>query len=103
LWVVSIDPEGAVIPSRQCKHVNYISNSHIAHTQGPNAGQPREAEFLFAAYSIFTVRSVVWGMNGAPHRIEIDAASDNRGRGDGGDGRWAIPENCNRLPLVLWY
>lgn len=81
LWVVNIDPAGEMTPAKRAQHVNYVFNSHIVDA----AGQPREAEFLFALYLIFTVRSVTWG-HGAPHRIEIDAASDNREEAAGGGG-----------------
>ena len=44
-----------------------------------------EDEFLFAPYSTFTVRSVVWEANPVvntytvrPHRIEVDVLPDNR-------------------------
>eukprot|EP01046_Picozoa_sp_COSAG06_P035146 COSAG06_NODE_3745_length_4949_cov_10.597938_3_plen_70_part_00 len=62
-----------------------------------------EAEFLFAPYSIFTVRNVTWGQGGAPHRIELDAATDNLVQAEGGDGRWATPAGSEDLPLAPWY
>ncbi len=67
-WVVRIDPAGEHDPERRCKHVNFVSHSHV---QG-------EAEFLFAPYSVFEVRSVAWGEGGAPSRVELDAAVDNK-------------------------
>ena len=62
-----------------------------------------EAEFLFAPYSIFTVLSVEWGENGAPHRIELYAATDNRAQAAGGEGPWATPVGSEELPVVPWY
>ena len=61
-----------------------------------------EQEYLFAAYSIFTVRAVSWGEGGAPHRIDLDAASDNRPEAEGGEGRWATPVGSEELPLAPW-
>ena len=66
------------------------------------AGNPAEHEYLFAAYSIFTVRAVTWGVDGAPHRIELDAATDNSVSEEGGAGRWATPAGSEYLPLAPW-
>ena len=93
LWTVHVDPAGEADPSKRCKHVNLVQKSLV----------PGEQEYLFTAYSIFTVRSVVWGADGAPHRIELDAASDNRAEAEGGEGRWATPAGSERLPLAPWY
>ena len=79
--------------AHRCAHVNYVSHTHVG----------GEAEFLFAPYSIFTVRSVAWGAGGAPHRIELDAATDNRAEAEGGAGRWATPAGSEDLPLAPWY
>ena len=65
-----------------------------------------ESEYLFTAYSIFTVRSVHWGVGGAAHRIELDAASDNRVEAEAthrDDGRWGTPVGSETLPLAPWY
>ena len=44
-----------------------------------------------------------WGAGGAPHRIELDAASDNRVEAEGtGGGRWATPIGSLELPLAPW-
>ena len=99
MWVVYVDPEGETVPARRCMHVNYVENSHIKNSDGT----PREAEYLFAPYSIFTVRSVTWGADGVPHRVELDAASDNRAEAEGGQGRWATPPHSEDLPLAPWY
>jgi hypothetical protein len=61
------------VPAQRCKHVNFVQHSLV----------PGEQEYLFAPYSIFTVRSVSWGAGGAPHRIELDAASDNQAAAEG--------------------
>ena len=70
------------------KHVNYISNSHIMDANN----QPREAEYLFAPYSVFTVRAVTRGIGTEPTNvnIELDPAPDNA----------LEPED---LPLAPWY
>jgi hypothetical protein len=44
LW--QVDPEGGRNPMRRCMHVNLIKSSNLGH----------EREFLFAPYSVFTVR-----------------------------------------------
>lgn len=93
MWVVHVDPAGEHDADRRCKHVNYVSHSHV----------DGEAEFLFTAYSIFTVRSVTWGQAGAPHCIELDAATDNRVQAEGGAGRWATPVGSEDLPVAPWY
>ena len=51
----------------------------------------KELEYLFAAYSVFEVRSVDWCDDGSrPSRVVLDAALDNRQE----------PED---LPLAPWY
>ena len=61
--------QGATDPKYRCKHAHYVSNS--------NGG--REDEFLFAAYSAFTVLAVRWLPAAAdnPHVIEVEAVLDN--------------------------
>ena len=93
LWVIRVDPAGEHDLTKRCKHVNFVKHSLV----------PGEQEYLFTAYSIFTVRSVTWGSGGAPHRIELDAASDNRVEAEGtGGGRWATPIGSLELPLAPW-
>ena len=92
LWVVRVDPAGEDDTSKRCKHVNFVEHSLV----------PDEQECLFTAYSIFTVRAVAWGAGGAPHRIELDAASDNQPAAEGGQGRWATPAGSEGLVLAPW-
>lgn len=80
-WVIHIDPAGEHDPKLRCKHVNFVANTHV---EG-------EAEFLFALYSVFTVRSVTWAEAGSPHRVELDAAVDTN---------WSA-RICRCLPVVL--
>ena len=80
LWVIHVDPRGQHDPSFRCKHVNFVSSSHL----------PGESEYLFAAYSTFTVLSTHWGEGGTPSRVELEAASDN------------LVERED-LPLAPWY
>ena len=78
LWKVHVDPD----PSRRCKNVNFVRHSLVA----------GEQEYLFAAYSVFTIRRVTWSADptSTPHLIELDAALDN-----------AL---CSEdLPLAPWY
>ena len=98
MWVIHVDPVGQHDLSKRCKHVNFVQHSLIVDA----AGNPSELEYLFSAYSVFTVRSVRWGAGGAPHRIELDAASDNRVAAEGGAGRWATPAGSEDLPLAPW-
>jgi hypothetical protein len=79
LWVVHVDPAGDIDRSRRCKHA-YLIRSHL----------PKEAEFLFTAFSVFTVRSVLWAEDGSSSRVELDAAMDHE----------TEPED---LPLAPWY
>ena len=69
-----VDPRGRMGFRHRCKHVNLTSDA-----QTNVAG---EQEYLYAPYSVFTVRSVRWSASGAadeddPHVIELDAALDN--------------------------
>ena len=71
-------------PMKRCKHVNFIERSHIMYpASDPRAGQPREDEYLFTAYSVFTVRECEWraGNIAEPHIIDIEAANDNAQEG----------------------
>lgn len=77
IWCVHIDPV------LKCEHVNLVRK--VA------PGVPDEEEYLFAPYSVFTVRTVTWrrGTVDEPHWIYLDAAPDNKGP----------PED---LPLAPW-
>ena len=79
LWVVHVDPRGRTDADYRCKHVNFVQHTFVA----------GELEYLFTAYSVFTVRWCVWA-EGDVSRIELDAALDNL----------AEPED---LPLAPWY
>jgi hypothetical protein len=80
LWVVHVDPRGRTDADYRCKHVNFVQHTLVA----------GELEYLFTAYSVFTVRRCVWAEGDALSRIEVDAALDNL----------AEPED---LPLAPWY
>ena len=82
LWKVHVDPEGEHQPGKLCRHVNYVAKTHV----------PGEQEYLFTAYSVFTIRQVTWSVNpqATPHEIELDAALDNQ-------------EHSLDLPLAPWY
>ena len=64
LWRVRIDRE------EKCHHVSLIKKTNV----------PGEAEYLFVAYSAFTVLSADWraGTTADPHVVELLAAVDNR-------------------------
>ena len=74
LWRVRIDPE------KKCNHVSLIRKTNV----------PGEAEYLFVAYSAFTVLSADWraGTTADPHVVELLAAVDNM----------AEPEGLNLAP-----
>jgi hypothetical protein len=81
LWEVHVDPAGEHDPVRRCKHVNYVLNSLVG----------REHEYLFTAYSVFTVRRVEWSADATTlSRIELEAALDN-----------SVEDED--LPLAPWY
>ena len=103
LWVVHVDPAGEHVTTQRCNHVNFVLHSVIDNPHGPpDPDTSVEKEYLFTAYSIFTIRSVTWGEGGAAHRIELDAATDNRVEAEGGDGPWATPVGSEGLPLAPW-
>ena len=60
LWVVRVDPAGEDDQAQRCKHVNFVTHALV---EG-------EQEYLFTAYSIFTVRlrDLGRGWRGTPHR-----------------------------------
>ena len=64
LWRVHIDPV------KKCHHVSLINKTNV----------PGEEEYLFVAYSAFTVLSADWraGTTADPHVVELLAAADNR-------------------------
>jgi hypothetical protein len=80
LWEVHVDPAGEHDRTRRCKHVNYV--------KGLVDG---EQEYLFTAYSVFTVRDVEWSDdNKTLSRIVLEAAHDNSTEDED-------------LPLAPWY
>ena len=81
LWEVHVDPAGEHDRTRRCKHVNYVLKSLVG----------GEKEYLFTAYSVFTVRRVEWSDdNTTLSRIELEAALDNSAEDED-------------LPLAPWY
>ena len=75
IWRFHLD--SSLPEARRCVHANFIDR-----TDGTVHG---EDEFLFAPYSVFTVRSVAWHAAPVvntyvcqPHVIEVDVAPDNR-------------------------
>ncbi len=81
LWEVHVDPAGEHDRARRCKHVNYVRKSLV----------DGEKEYLFTAYSVFTVLNVDWSDDDmAMSRIELEAALDNSAEDEG-------------LPLAPWY
>jgi hypothetical protein len=81
LWEVHVDPAGEHDRTRRCKHVNYVRKSLVG----------GEKEYLFTAYSVFTVRDVQWSDdNKTLSRIVLEAALDNSAEDED-------------LPLAPWY
>ena len=77
LWEVQLDGVHG------CHHVNLVTDSHVE----------TELEFLFTAYSVFTVVKTTWSADptdaATPHKIVIKAAVNNKDE----------PED---LPLAPW-
>ena len=82
LWKVHVDPAGEGEPARRCRNANFVQHTHVA----------GEREYLFTAYSVFTVRKVTWSADPmtSPHRVDLDVALDN-----------AL--SSEDLPLAPWY
>jgi hypothetical protein len=81
LWEVQVDAAGEHDRARRCKHVNYVDRSL--------AGD--EKEYLFAAYSVFTVLQCEWSDDPTqPSHILLEAALDNAAEDE-------------ELPLAPWY
>jgi hypothetical protein len=77
------DPAGENLRGHRCKHVNELRVTHC----------PGEQEFLFQAYSVFTVSDADFSTAGTtadPHRITLAPALDNA----------LEPED---LPLAPWF
>ena len=82
-WVVQLDPRGETSMRYRCKHVNLVTHTNVG----------GELEFLFAAYSAFTVVSVEWAArpdDETPHVVVLQAAIDNR-------------REAEDAPLAPWY
>jgi hypothetical protein len=88
LWIIHGEPNAAQDADKRCKHANFVKNSHIADPDGT----PRESEFLYAPYSVFTVLQTQWGSGGSPHTVHLSAEIDNA-------AEW-VPAF---LPLAPWY
>lgn len=81
LWHISVDPRGRDDPLFRCKHAVLLTQTHVKD----------EMEYLFTAYSTFTVESVTWSTNYTqPHEIKLLAANDN------------LTPDVD-LPLAPWY
>jgi hypothetical protein len=91
LWKVEVDERGKDDNEFKCKHVNLVA----AKTRSLAAKEKEEGseqEYLYAAYSPFVVKEVVWSSDTQiPHRITLLAAIDGK------DPQW--PED---LPLAPW-
>ncbi len=85
MWKVTVDPRGETLDMHKCKQANLIK--HRTATVG------QEWEFLFAAFSVFSVMKVKWSPDATdpsqPHKIHIHAATDNSAEDEG-------------LPLAPW-
>eukprot|EP00039_Didymoeca_costata_P002830 m.62946 g.62946 ORF g.62946 m.62946 type:complete len:420 (+) comp11546_c0_seq2:85-1344(+) len=82
LWEVQVDPMGKHDSSKICKQACYIERTNV----------PDEAEYLFAPYSVFTVKRIILSEKPDyknPHIIQLEAAEDNM----------LEPED---LPLAPW-
>jgi hypothetical protein len=83
IWTIEMDPKGAGNLDLRCRQASFIKHTLVKD----------EKEYLFAPYSVFTVRSVTWSDNPTyetPHEIKLTAALDN------------LLESED-LPLAEWY
>ena len=72
LWVVHVDPRGRDDADYRCKHVNFVQHTLVA----------GELEYLFTAYSVFTVRRCVGrGRRAVAHRGRCGARQPGRAGG----------------------
>jgi hypothetical protein len=71
-WRVELDGRGEAQREFRCKHVNLVAEGHEDH----------EKEYLFSAFSVFTVRSCAWSATptrpDTPHVVTLVAALDNK-------------------------
>jgi hypothetical protein len=71
-WRVELDGRGEAQREFRCKHVNLVTEGHEDH----------EKEYLFSAFSVFTVRSCAWSATptrpDTPHVVTLAAALDNK-------------------------
>jgi hypothetical protein len=82
-WVVHLDARGATQHKYRCRHVDLVRHSNT----------PGEEEFLFAPYSVFTVKEAQWSPHATddtPHVVHLEAAIDNN-------------KESMELPLAPWY
>ena len=73
MWTFIFDPDYG------CNHVNLVDRHDGS--LGGNPHQAAEAEWVFGAYSVFTVTKAVFKLNPtwmSPHMIEVRVAPDNR-------------------------
>jgi len=82
LYRVQLHARGSHDAEFRCMQVNLVTGGVVG----------GEAEFLFAPYSVFTVRCVQWraGTHREPHIVDVDAAIDNT-------------LESEDLPLAPWY
>jgi hypothetical protein len=90
LWKVQVNKDGKTDNNFKCRHVNLVK-AKTRSLQQYEQQTRSEKEYLFAAFSPFTVTKVTWSQNSqsTPHLIEITAALDGTQE----------PED---LPLALW-
>ena len=81
IWRVEFDERGKDQPEYRVRHMAFVSKTLI----------PGESEYLFAPYSVFTLKSIEWSADlHKPHEFTIQPACDN------------MLEDEN-LPLTPWY
>lgn len=86
-WKILLDKRGKTQAKYRVSHMTYVNKTLI----------PGEGEYLFAPYSVFTVKNVSWSSStDEPHHITIQAAYDNLASEDG-------KSSSEDLPLAPWY
>jgi hypothetical protein len=91
MWKVKVDARGIADNNFKCKHVNLITAKTQSLLEGEQQQGRREREYLFAAFSPFTVTKVTWSTDpqNTPHVIELEAAIDGK-------------NELEDLPLAPW-
>merc|ERR1712224_131879 len=69
IWCIKFDERGKEHPEYRVRHMTFVSKTLV----------PDEEEYLFAPYSVFTLKKIKWSAKLVkPHKFTIVAACDNQ-------------------------